>query len=186
MKRQTTKNLMLSALFAALLCVGAFIRIPVPPTSISLQTLFAVLAGLLLGPKYGAVSALVYMLLGLVGLPVFTGGGGLTYVLTPLFGYIPGFVLGALTAGALARKRETPDFWWLLMSAAAGMLVINAAGVAYFFALGFLYLGQAAMLELTPAFLASSLLTLPADVVKALLAALLSVRLIPAIKKIGQ
>lgn len=184
MKKAATKDLALCALFAALLCVGSFLRIPTPLVPLTLQTLFVLLAGLLLGGKYGAISALVYMLLGLVGLPVFTGGGGLGYVLTPYFGYIPGFVLGALTVGAVAKKRETPDFLWLLLSSAAGIAVIYVTAFGYFFALGFLYLGQAALSELWPVFLSSSLLALPGDALKCVVASLLSVRLIPALRRI--
>ena len=64
--------MLLSALFAALTAVGAFIRLPAGPTSITLQFFFSALAGILLGVKWGAVSQLLYVGLGLLGLPVFT------------------------------------------------------------------------------------------------------------------
>ena len=66
-----TKNLVRVALFAALIAVGAFIRSPVPVCPFTLQFLFTMLAGLLLGGKYGALSVLVYLCVGLLGLPVF-------------------------------------------------------------------------------------------------------------------
>ena len=66
-----TENLVRMALFAALIAVGAFIRIPVPVCPFTLQFLFTMLAGLLLGGKYGALSVLVYLCVGLLGLPVF-------------------------------------------------------------------------------------------------------------------
>ena len=71
-----TKNLMYCSLFTALIAVGAFIKIPIPFVPFTLQFLFTTLAGLLLGSKMGAVSVIAYMVLGLVGLPIFSEGGG--------------------------------------------------------------------------------------------------------------
>ena len=71
-QRITTRNMVLCALFAALIAIGAFIRIPVPYVPITFQGFFVLLAGFLLGPKYGAASMLIYIAVGLVGIPVFT------------------------------------------------------------------------------------------------------------------
>ena len=71
-----TKNLMYCSLFTALIAVGAFIKIPIPVVPFTLQFLFTTLAGLLLGSKMGAVSVIAYMVLGLVGLTIFSEGGG--------------------------------------------------------------------------------------------------------------
>ena len=89
-QRITTRNMVLCALFAALIAIGAFIRIPVPYVPITFQGFFVLLAGFLLGPKYGAASMLIYIAVGLVGIPVFTEGGGIMYVLKPTFGYLIG------------------------------------------------------------------------------------------------
>ena len=86
-----TRSMVYCALFTALIAVGAFIRIPVPVVPFTLQYLFTMLAGLLLGAKRGAGSVTVYMLLGLAGLPIFTEGGGISYLFKPSFGYIIGF-----------------------------------------------------------------------------------------------
>ena len=85
----------LTALFAALISVGGRITIPIPYVPITLQTLFTVLAGLLLGSKLGAVSSALYVLMGLLGLPVFSAGAGPAYVFHPTFGYMIGFIVGA-------------------------------------------------------------------------------------------
>ena len=90
--------MILVALFAALIAVGAFIRVPVPLVPFTMQTFFVVLAGMLLGKKLGGASALVYLAVGLIGIPVFTQGGGIGYVLKPSFGYLIGFVVGKITA----------------------------------------------------------------------------------------
>ena len=69
------------ALFVVLMVVSAYIQIPFPLVPLSFQTVVAVLAGLLLGAGWGAAAIGVYIFMGLVGLPVFTGGGGFSYVL---------------------------------------------------------------------------------------------------------
>ena len=74
--KSRTYKMILVALFAALIAVGAFIRIPVPLVPFTMQTFFIVLSGMMLGKKLGAASALVYLAVGLVGFPVFTQGGG--------------------------------------------------------------------------------------------------------------
>ena len=67
-----TVRLVLCALFAALIAVGAFIKIPIPYIPLTLQTLFTMLAGLMLGGRLGAISVCVYVAIGLAGLPVFS------------------------------------------------------------------------------------------------------------------
>lgn len=94
-----TRTMSLAALFAALTAIGAFLQIPVGITSITLQFLFTSLAGLLLGAKWGALSQLVYVILGLVGLPVFTQGGGPGYLLQPSMGFLLGLIPGGLDRG---------------------------------------------------------------------------------------
>ena len=78
-----TKTLIYCSLFTALIAAGAFIKIPVPVVPFTLQYLFTMLAGLLLGSKRGTISVVAYMLLGLAGLPIFSEGGGLWYVFKP-------------------------------------------------------------------------------------------------------
>ena len=75
-KKVNVQMLVLTALFTALTAVGAFIRIPTAWVSFTLQIFFTFLAGILLGPGWGALSQLIYVLLGLAGVPIFTQGGG--------------------------------------------------------------------------------------------------------------
>ena len=96
-----TKDLVLCAMFVALIAVGAFIKVPVPVVPFTLQFLFTMLAGLLLGPVNGALAVVVYIVLGLVGLPIFTQGGGPGYIFQPSFGYIIGFAVAAYVTGRL-------------------------------------------------------------------------------------
>lgn len=69
MTRNNTRHLVLAGVFAALTAVAGFLKLPFGPMSITLQTMLAALAGIVLGPKWGAVSQGVYLALGLMGLP---------------------------------------------------------------------------------------------------------------------
>ncbi|MEG1529273.1 MAG: biotin transporter BioY, partial [Clostridia bacterium] len=83
-----------------------YIKIPTPLVPVTLQFAFCLLAGLLLGGGNGAACVLIYILMGLVGIPVFVAGGGIFYVLQPSFGYMIGFVFGSYAAGKLIRVRS--------------------------------------------------------------------------------
>ncbi len=85
MTQNNTRYAAYTGLFTTLIILGAFIKIPVPVIPFTLQFLFVSLAGLLLGAKYGGLSVFIYAALGLAGLPVFTAGGGITYVVFPTF-----------------------------------------------------------------------------------------------------
>lgn len=123
------RPLILTALFAALTAAGAFLQIPVHPVPVTLQFLFTAMAGILLGRRYGALSQLVYVALGLMGLPVFTSGGGLGYVFQPSFGFLLGLIPCAWVIGFLSRKRD--GTLWLAVSCCAGLAVLYLIGVPY-------------------------------------------------------
>ncbi len=125
------RDMTLVALFAALMVVGAYLKIPLPWVSLTFQPFFCAFAGILLGARLGFLSQLVYIAMGLVGLPVFTQGGGLLYVLKPSFGYLIGFAAGAYIIGKIS---ETLGRVNVVNSAAAlisGLVVIYAIGVPY-------------------------------------------------------
>ena len=95
----------LTALFAALTAAGAFIAFPVGPVPIVLQNLFALLSGLVLGPLMGSAAVGLYLLAGVLGFPVFSGGGGgIARFAGPTGGYLVGYLLAALTAGFIAGR----------------------------------------------------------------------------------
>ena len=127
-----SRDMALVALFAALTAVGAFIRIPVPVVPFTLQFLFTNLAGLLLGAKRGAAAACVYMAAGLLGIPVFTQGGGPWYVMNPTFGYIAGFAAGAWLAGFIVQRCQKKSFALLLAASFADIAVVYLFGVVYY------------------------------------------------------
>lgn len=136
------RDMALCALFTALIAVGAFIRIPLPTAPFTLQVMFTTLSGLLLGSRLGAVSTGLYMIIGLCGLPVFTTGGGLSYILQPTFGYIIGFIPGAWLAGFIAERSKTKSFKVMLSASLANLLIIYTIGVTYYYLIITYYLNS--------------------------------------------
>ena len=121
--------------FAAMMVLGAHVRIPLPwtPVPLTLQTMFLHLAGATLGPALGPVSQALYLGLGVSGLPVFAGGhGGLTWMWSSVTtGYLLGFLAAPIATGWLVRRRATPGFGWILLSMACGSVVVYACGTAW-------------------------------------------------------
>ena len=129
MQHRKTLMLVLTALFAALTAIGAFFKIPFALAAISLQFLFTAMAGILLGAGYSALSQGVYVLIGLVGVPIFALGGGLSYVLQPTFGFLLGLIPSAFVIGKLAKRPLT--FRGTALAMLAGLAVLYAIGVPY-------------------------------------------------------
>ena len=123
----------LTALFAALTAAGAFIAIPIGPVPIVLQNLFALLSGLILGPVMGGAAVGLYLLAGILNFPVFAGGtGGIARFAGPTGGYLPGYLLMALTAGLIAgRPGARIPLPRLIAAVIAGLLVVYIPGVAW-------------------------------------------------------
>ncbi len=127
--KTNTRMLAQAAVMAALTAVGAFIRFPLGALSFTLQDMFTVLAGVLLGWKWGAASQIAYVALGLLGLPIFTQGGGLGYVLQPSFGFLLGIIPAAALTGLLAGERG--ELKRVLPACIAGLAVMYLIGVPY-------------------------------------------------------
>lgn len=173
------RNLILTALFAALTAIGAFIRIPFAFSSITLQFFFTAMAGVLLGARWGAASQAVYVLLGLVGLPIFTQGGGFSYVLQPTFGFLVGLIPAAWLIGYMSRKKS--GFWWPCLSCLAGLGVLYLIGMPYMAVILNVYLAKG--MSLRSLLMAGMLPFLPGDMVKIAVTALLCGRLRPVLSR---
>lgn len=142
-KKLNVLSLTLTALFTALVAVGAFIQVPVPYMDyFTLQFLFVVLSGMMLGPKLGAVSVAVYVLVGLCGVPIFAAGGGIAYVVRPSFGYLLGFIAASFTVGFICKKLRANKFWHYLVAALGGFVVTYAIGLLYKYLMLNLYVGE--------------------------------------------
>ena len=174
-------SLALTALFAALTAIGAWLRIPTPWSAFTLQVLFVFLAGALLGPGYGALSQAVYVGMGLIGLPVFVSGGGPAYVLQPTFGFLLSYIPAAAVAGRLCRGTEPPGFVRIVLACAAGLAVIYAVGLPYMAMIVNGYLGGS--MRPGEVLWSGMVIFLPFDAVKIVLTGVLAKTLIPRLRR---
>lgn len=181
MRREKTKDMIVCAFFVALISVGAFLKVPVPMVPFTLQFLFTMLAGLLLGPKKGAGTVGIYILLGLAGLPIFAQGGGIGYVFQPSFGYIIGFAAGAYITGLLAWQYDRPGYGRLLAANFAGLAVVYGFGMVYYYVMSNFYLGNP--IGLWPLFLYCFILAVPGDIALCVVGAVLAKRLLPVVRE---
>jgi biotin transport system substrate-specific component len=128
---QQLKRMVYAALMAALTAAGAYIAIPIGPVPIVLQNLFVMLAGVLLGSRWGSISIGVYLIAGAAGLPVFAGGtGGIGKFVGPTGGYLLGFLAAAYLIGMISergRGRVIID----VLAMVAGTAIIYAFGVPW-------------------------------------------------------
>lgn len=115
------------ALFSALIAVGAFIKLPLFIVPMTLQTLFVMLAGMMLGKKEGTLSVGIYLFCGLIGFPIFANGGGISYFLQPTFGYLLGFIPAVYLLGWLNEKTKIK-----FLHTCAALFVIYVCGIGYF------------------------------------------------------
>lgn len=153
-----------AALMTALIIVGAYVAVPVPgsPVPIVLQNLFVILAGLLLGWKWGLVSVGLYLVLGTLGLPVFSAArGGLAHLIGPTGGYLIGFLPAVMVSGAISETGRS--FPILILGG-----VLGAASV---YLLGLPWLMASASLSLHAALAAGFFPFVIADLVKVVVAA---------------
>lgn len=131
MKRKS--GTVLTALFAALICAGCFIQIPLAGgIPIILNDMLALLSGLILGPVYGGAAVLIFLILGSVGFPVFSGAAGIAVILEgPTGGFLAGFLLGSITGGLIMGNKPAT---WLRTSIASivSMIVLFIAGALRF------------------------------------------------------
>lgn len=175
-----TREMTYGSMFTVLIAVGAFIKVPVPICPFTLQFFFTTMAGIILGKKGGAVSVLIYTCLGLIGFPVFAEGGGIWYVAKPTFGYMIGFILGAYLTGMLTEKDGWNDEKHIFLAAFAGLLVVYAVGMLYYYIIGNYVIN--APIGIWPLFLYCFILAVPGDLVLCVLAALTTKRIKKALR----
>ena len=131
-----------ASLMAALTAVSAYITLPIGPVPITMQTCFVLISGAVLGSRWGAGSQIVYVCLGLAGIPVFAGGmSGPGVVLSPTFGYIAGFVLAAFLTGCYVERFTRYSVPHLAAAMLIGQVAIWGCGLTYLYAYFNLYAG---------------------------------------------
>ena len=134
------RDLTFVGLAVALMVIGSAISVPIGPVPISMQSLFALLIGIVLGKRLASVAMMIYIAAGLVGLPFFAGfKGGPQYIVSPTFGFIIGFVFAAAIAGC--GNESNPKFkGYVSLIIATGVLYI--VGAAYFYLIQKFYVGK--------------------------------------------
>ncbi len=183
----TLKEMSFTALFTALTAIGAYISIPVGPISITLQTFFVLLSGILLGSRLGAASQILYVLLGLMGLPIFSGfSGGLQTVIKPSFGFLIGFILAAYSSGKIIYK-QTYDlqiyqisFKKIFIACFISTIILYIIGIPYMYFILNVILSM--NLTVSAVFKMGCLLFLPGDILKIIAISFIGVKLLPKLK----
>lgn len=138
-----TRDMILISMFAALTAIGAFIRIPIPVVPFTLQYLFCAYSGVLLGAKHGLYSQLLYVIIGLMGIPIFANGGGPTYIFQPTFGYLLGFIVCSYVIGKSTEKLKDITFMKIIRPVLLGLFWVYVIGVSYLYIIVNIYLGKA-------------------------------------------
>ena len=128
------KLLVFSAMFAALTAAVAPFKIPLgfTPVPITLQTLVVLMSGAMLGPYYGALAMILYVVVGALGLPVFAGGGsGIGALLGPTGGYLISYFIAAFVIGKVVQMRKQPKYIDYAIAMAAGTIIIYTLGAGW-------------------------------------------------------
>jgi len=163
-----------SSLFVAFIAIGAFIAIPIGPVPIVLQNMFVLLAGLILGPVWGLACVAVYLLIGLAGMPVFSGGtSGIGRLFGPTGGYLLGYLPCVFVTAALSKglgKKLVSDIFAMVI----GSLIVYAAGVPWLKLVTSMTLEKALVVGMYP--------FLIGDMIKIIAAAFIARALRPVIK----
>lgn len=164
------------ALFVALLTVGCRLTIPMVPVPFTLQTLFTCMAGCFLSPLSAFLSQLIYVLMGLVGIPVFTAGGGFAYVLQPTFGFLLFMPALAWSVSVLIRqsrrikRKPLRIAYEHAVCISLGMIHL-VLGTLYYLALAKWYLHST--VTVSKAFYSCCVIFLPSAAIKAIVSATL-------------
>ena len=176
-KKISVNSLTYSALFTALISVLSYITIPLPfsPVPITAQSLAVMTAAVILSTQETVLAIGTFLFLGIVGVPVFSGGrAGLGVIFGPSGGYLIGFLIGGVIINLLIKKRD--KFWQVLAAVIIGGII-----VIHF--MGFIWLSYATGMGLKEALLSGSLPFIPGDLFKAVLASYLGIRINKALGK---
>lgn len=181
----STLDLARCGLFVALMAIGAKIHIMIPiggGVTVSLQIMFALLAGFILGARRGFESVLVYLVAGLIGLPIYAHGGGPAYLIKPTYGFLIGFLTAAILADVLIRRFKRRTRTAYVISAVLAMLSYYVCGLLYFYFLSNFFLGGSARIGVRELMAVWFLSSVGPDCIIAAVAGLAAYRLVPAVE----
>ncbi len=175
-----TKALIISALFVALISLGSFIKIPIPVVPVTLQMFLVLITGQVLKPKLALFTLTAYFLLGILGVPVFSGGGGPGYFLHPTMGYIIGFIFGSAIISLIVSKSNYPSVKMRFAANLMGVFVIYLFGISYFLVLNKIYFLNE--LTFSYVFIYFFAIFIPSDLMFCFLSAYISKRIKSSVK----
>ena len=178
-----TKDLVLIALFAALTAVGGFLNIPTPTVPFSLQFLFCAYAGVLLGSKKALMSQLLYLAIGLIGVPVFTKGGGIGYVLQPSFGFLLGFAVCAFIIGLIVEREPKPGFLRITTAVSLGLLSTYVIGALYLYFITNYLAAPGSEINIATAIAWGVSPFIAFDLIKVAIVSVTSLKILPALRR---
>jgi biotin transport system substrate-specific component len=170
MKKMNIRQMTLVSLFAALTAVGAFISIPLYPVPITLQNLFTLLAGMTLGSVFGGSSQIIYVLLGLIGLPVFAGfKAGIGVLFGPTGGFLLGFIISSYIIGKIIELKKEKDIFYYFLAGGIGIIIIYISGITQLSLVTGIGIKKALMVGVFP--------FLPGDILKIIVASFIAGKL---------
>lgn len=170
-----TKDLTLTAVMAAIICIAGPLTVAVGPIPLSLATFAIYLAGAVLGSKRGTAAVALYLLIGMIGVPVFSGfTGGFQKLAGVTGGYLIGYLPCAFLSGLGGEREGTGQKWMLPALMTAGTAILYVIGTAWFMAQTGNALGAALSLCVLP--------FLPGDAAKITAVTLLSAPIRKAIR----
>lgn len=185
-RRGLTKELAVCGLFAALIAAGAFMKITIPvqpfPMHFTMQWFFVLLAGLLLGPKLACASVTTYLLIGLLGIPVFAAGGGPAYLIRPTFGFLLGFAVAAYGMGWISQWMRPVKIRTMMVPAVAGLLAYYSMGALYFYFISNYVIAMPVGWKVV--LINCCLITIGEDLILCVLAVMVAARLRPTVGRI--
>lgn len=179
----TIREMILIAIFAALTAVGAFIKIPTPLVPFTLQFFFCAYSGIFLGAKNGFYSQLLYITIGLMGIPIFASGGGPAYVLQPTFGYLLGYLPCAYIIGRVSQTLSKITFPKIFSAVLLGLGFVYLFGVAYLYLIINFYLHK--QMTMSAAITLGFLPYITSDLILSIIVTLTAMRVVPILKRNG-
>lgn len=179
----TTKDLSIIPIFTAIIIIGTYIRLPFPVIPMTLQVFAVLLSGQILGSKNGALSVVVYIALGLLGVPVFSSGGGLTSLVSPTFGYIVGFVPTSYIAGFGRDKLAERNFKKLFLINVLAIIPCYLCGMVWLYVIKNFYLNTP--INIYSVLYFGFLKTILTDLIHCALTAFISLKTAPKLKQLG-
>ncbi len=175
MSKINIRQMTLISLFAALTVVGAFISIPLYPVPLTLQTLFTLLAAMTLGSVMGMLSQTIYVMLGVIGLPVFAGfKTGIGILFGPTGGFLFGFIISAYIIGKIIELKKEKNFFYYFLAGIIGTIILYIIGITQLSLVTDMGIKKALMVGMLP--------FLPGDILKIIAASFIASKLRPIIE----